>query len=155
MTEYVALVYPNGPRSYELSFHDFPDTQTIHVSLDQARARAVDTLMMAIKETEEKGEPLPVPSSLSKVMAETPHGNVVSFFVAVPIKKPYSGLAVRINVSLPEDLLHEIDDYAKRHGQTRSGFFARAAQKVMGINAAYSTQGRRQTSSSGDAEAPF
>lgn len=38
---------------------------------------------------------------------------------------------VRLNISLPEYLVHQIDAYAKAHHQTRSGFLARAAQEAM------------------------
>jgi len=39
--------------------------------------------------------------------------------------------AVRLNISLPEPLVHEIDAYAKQRGQSRSGFLAQAAQAAM------------------------
>ncbi len=39
--------------------------------------------------------------------------------------------AVRVNITLPEDTLNEIDAYAERHGFTRSGFLATAAKKAM------------------------
>lgn len=45
----------------------------------------------------------------------------------VPLKKT----PVRLNVSLPEYLVHRIDDYAKAHHLTRSGFLAKAAQDAM------------------------
>lgn len=38
---------------------------------------------------------------------------------------------VRLNISLPEYLVRQIDDYAKAHHQTRSGFLARAAEEAM------------------------
>jgi predicted RNase H-like HicB family nuclease len=37
----------------------------------------------------------------------------------------------RVNVSIPRYLLAAIDDYAKSHGETRSGFLARAARETM------------------------
>jgi metal-responsive CopG/Arc/MetJ family transcriptional regulator len=38
---------------------------------------------------------------------------------------------VRVNVTLPEDALREIDSYAEAHGYTRSGFLVVAARRVM------------------------
>lgn len=38
---------------------------------------------------------------------------------------------VRLNISLPEYLVHQIDAYAKAHHQSRSGFLALAAQEAM------------------------
>jgi predicted RNase H-like HicB family nuclease len=37
----------------------------------------------------------------------------------------------RINISLPKNLLAEIDAYASSHGATRSGFLAEAARSAM------------------------
>lgn len=45
----------------------------------------------------------------------------------VPAKKT----PVRLNVSLPEYLVHRIDEYATAHHLTRSGFLAKAAQEAM------------------------
>jgi predicted RNase H-like HicB family nuclease len=38
---------------------------------------------------------------------------------------------VRLNISLPAGLAREIDDYARAHGATRSGFLAEAARSAM------------------------
>jgi metal-responsive CopG/Arc/MetJ family transcriptional regulator len=38
---------------------------------------------------------------------------------------------IRINVTLPEDVLASVDAYATSHGFTRSGFLAIAAKKAM------------------------
>ncbi|MCF8007942.1 MAG: type II toxin-antitoxin system HicB family antitoxin [Methylovulum sp.] len=38
---------------------------------------------------------------------------------------------VRLNISLPQGLVSEIDGYAKAHGATRSGFLAQAARQAM------------------------
>lgn len=39
--------------------------------------------------------------------------------------------AVRLNVTLAQPLVRRIDAYAKAHGESRSGFLARAAQEAM------------------------
>ena len=38
-----------------------------------------------------------------------------------------------MNITLPEDVLTEIDAYAERHGHNRSGFLAAAARKAMEV----------------------
>lgn len=43
---------------------------------------------------------------------------------------------VRINVTLSDDILQRIDAFAEAHGYTRSGFLAKAAEKVMALEAA-------------------
>jgi metal-responsive CopG/Arc/MetJ family transcriptional regulator len=39
---------------------------------------------------------------------------------------------VRVNVTLPEDLLQAVDRYAEEHGFSRSGLLAKAARHLMG-----------------------
>ncbi|MBY0453451.1 MAG: type II toxin-antitoxin system HicB family antitoxin [Burkholderiaceae bacterium] len=38
---------------------------------------------------------------------------------------------MRINISIPAGLVRDIDDYARAHGATRSGFLAQAARAAM------------------------
>jgi hypothetical protein len=39
--------------------------------------------------------------------------------------------AARINITLPQRILRAVDAHARRHGETRSGFLARAALDAM------------------------
>ncbi|MBS0422690.1 MAG: type II toxin-antitoxin system HicB family antitoxin [Proteobacteria bacterium] len=50
--------------------------------------------------------------------------------VDVPIERLF-GPAEKINITVPGRLLKQIDDYAKSHGQTRSGFLTNAAVEAM------------------------
>ena len=43
--------------------------------------------------------------------------------------------AVRVNVTLPEDVLEQIDKYAEAHGFTRSGLLTQAAKKLIAQDA--------------------
>jgi metal-responsive CopG/Arc/MetJ family transcriptional regulator len=52
----------------------------------------------------------------------------VAILVAAKAK---SGKAVRVNITLPEDVLAEIDRYAEDHGFTRSGFLTQAAKRAL------------------------
>jgi metal-responsive CopG/Arc/MetJ family transcriptional regulator len=36
-----------------------------------------------------------------------------------------------VNITIPEDTLHAVDVYAKRHGYNRSNFLAYAARSAM------------------------
>ncbi|MBM0106430.1 type II toxin-antitoxin system HicB family antitoxin [Steroidobacter sp. S1-65] len=50
--------------------------------------------------------------------------------VDVPIEK-YFGPAEKINITVPARVLKRIDEFARKHGETRSGFLVRAAEKAM------------------------
>jgi hypothetical protein len=52
--------------------------------------------------------------------------------VAILVRAPDRHIkSVRINITLPADVLSEVDRYAEAHGLTRSGFLARAAKREM------------------------
>ena len=50
--------------------------------------------------------------------------------VDVPVEK-YLGPAEKINVTVPRPVLARIDEYAKSHGMSRSGFLVEAARTAM------------------------
>jgi len=61
-------------------------------------------------------------------MANAENRDGVAVLIAAPAAEVKS---VRINVTMPADVLDQIDQYAEREGFTRSGFLAQAAKKVM------------------------
>jgi predicted DNA binding CopG/RHH family protein len=81
----------------------------------------------------EDGETIPEPSTLESVMADMENRGAVA--ILVTLKVP-AGKAVRINVTLPEDVLERIDAFAAAQGLSRSGFLARAAKHEIERSAA-------------------
>ena len=43
----------------------------------------------------------------------------------------FEGKAEKINMTMPRHFLAKVDDYAKRHGMSRSGFLVQAARSAM------------------------
>jgi predicted DNA binding CopG/RHH family protein len=72
--------------------------------------------------------PIPEPSSLEGVMADRENRDAVAILVKAATK---ASKAIRANITVPEDDLARIDDYASAHGYTRSGFLLYAAKKLM------------------------
>ena len=85
----------------------------------------------------EDEEPIPEPSSLEAVMADRENRDAVAILVKAP---PATAKAVRVNMTLPEDELEQIDKFAAEHGYTRSGFLLHAAKKA--IDAAEATKAK-------------
>jgi hypothetical protein len=76
----------------------------------------------------EDGEAIPAPSTLDEVMAHAENRD--GAVIVVPLKAAASR-TVRVNVTLPEAALREIDAYAEAHGFTRSGLLAQAVKRMM------------------------
>jgi predicted RNase H-like HicB family nuclease len=128
MRSYIGLIHKDGDSDFGVSFPDIPGVITAGTSLDDARAMAEEALAFHIEGLVEDGEAIPEPSTLEDIMADPDNRNGVAILVTVKTEQPK---AVRVNVTLPEDVLNQIDQYAEAHGFTRSGFLTQAAKKLM------------------------
>jgi predicted RNase H-like HicB family nuclease len=124
---YIALIHKDADSDYGVSFPDLPGVITAGSDLDQARKMAAEALAY-LKGMAEDGETVPEPSSLEEIMAIAENKDGVAVLIDAPEAEVKS---VRINVTIPADVLDQIDRYAEREGFTRSGFLAQAAKKAM------------------------
>lgn len=128
MPSYIGLIHKEAGSDFGVSFPDFPGAITAGTTLDDARAMAEEALALHIEGLTEDGEVLPEPSTLEEVMSDPDNRTGVAILVSVKTEQPKS---VRVNVTLPEDVLEQIDRYAESHGFTRSGLLAQAARKLI------------------------
>jgi predicted RNase H-like HicB family nuclease len=128
MRQYIALIHKDADSDYGVSFPDLPGVITAGSTLDEARAMAAEALALHLEGMAEDGEAVPEPSSLEDIMADKRNRDGVAVLVEAPRTNARS---VRVNVTLPEDVLAEIDRYAEAQGFTRSGFLAAAAKKAI------------------------
>jgi predicted RNase H-like HicB family nuclease len=125
---YIGLIHKEAKSDYGVSFPDFPGVVTAGKDLDDARAMAEEALALHIDGLLEDGEAIPEASSLEQVMSDPDNKDGVAILVAV---KTDAVKSVRVNVTLPEDVLAQIDKFAKERGLSRSGFLAQAAKKAL------------------------
>jgi predicted RNase H-like HicB family nuclease len=127
MAQYIALIHKDADSDYGVSFPDLPGCVTAGATLDEARAFAGEALALHLEGLVADEQPVPEPSTLEAVMDDPVNRDGVAILVGVETR----ARTVRVNITLPEDALREIDRYADSHGYTRSGFLARAAQEAM------------------------
>ena len=125
MRNYIGLIHKDANSDYGVSFPDFPGVITAGVDLDDARQMAEEALALHVEGMIEDAEAIPEPSSLEAIMANSENKEGVAILVSL---KTESKKAIRLNITLAEDILTEIDAFAQEHGLTRSGFLARAAR---------------------------
>lgn len=128
MPSYIGLIHKDADSDFGVSFPDFPGAITAGKTLDDARAMAEEALALHVEGLTEDGDVLPEPSTLEEVMSDPENRSGVAILVSVKTEQPK---AVRVNVTLPEDVLEQIDRYAEAHGFTRSGLLAQAARKLI------------------------
>ena len=124
---YIALIRKDAKSDYGVDFPDFPGCVTAGSTLDEAKEMAAEALAFHIDGMIEDGDQLPGPSNLETIMADPQNKEAVAWLISTEQK----GKAVRINITIQEPLLHRIDATAKSRGQTRSGFIAEAAARVL------------------------
>ena len=128
MGNYIGLIHKDADSDFGVSFPDFPGVVTAGTTLDDARAMAEEALALHIEGMVEDGEAIPEPSALEEIMSDPDNRSGVAVLIAVKNVQPK---AVRVNVTLPGDVLEQIDKYAEAHGYTRSGLLTQAAKKLM------------------------
>lgn len=128
MLTYIALIRKERGTDFSVDFPDFPGCISAGRTLEEARKMALEALGFHVEGMLEDGESLPTPSDLDAVMSHPENDGAVVFLATIP--EPASK-SVRVNITLPQDVLSEIDEFAKRRGYTRSGFIARAAHETI------------------------
>ncbi len=134
MPNYIAIVHKDPDSSFGVSFPDFPGCITAGDTLDEAFRLAHEVLPFHIRGMAEDGDLIPEPSELESIMKNPDFSDGTPMLVHVP---ELPGKSVRLNITMDERLLKRVDDFAKRHGRTRSAFLAEAAQVVMKQGGAY------------------
>ncbi len=77
---------------------------------------------------------LPAPTALEVLAARAEFTGGVWMLIDVDVSRlevRSNQKPMRINISIPANLVHDIDNYARAHGATRSGFLAQAARAAM------------------------
>lgn len=128
MSEYIALMRKEADSDFSVDFPDFPGCVTAGRSLEEAKDLAVEALALHVSGLHEDKEAVPPPSSLDEVMADPHNEGTVAFLVTVKTRKEKS---VRVNVTIQESLLAEIDSAAARQNLTRSAFLQKGAARLI------------------------
>ena len=129
MSDYIALIHKDPESDYGVSFPDFPGCISAGKTIDEAKDMAKEALAGHIQTMLDYGDKIPESSRLEDLMADPENIDAVAFLVvAVPDPKPKS---VRVNITVPESTLREIDALAKKRGMSRSSFLVHAAQNSM------------------------
>jgi predicted RNase H-like HicB family nuclease len=109
---------------------DLPGCFSAGDTLEQAFDNAREAIEAHCQLIAEDGGELPLARPMAEHQADADLAGWVWAMVDVPVER-YFGPAEKINITVPARILARIDDYARRHGESRSGFLVRAAQGAM------------------------
>ncbi|CDG86120.1 type II toxin-antitoxin system HicB family antitoxin [Janthinobacterium agaricidamnosum] len=123
---YPLYVWKDANSAYGASFPDLPGVNTAADELhDLSKAAQEAVEVMYDRETN-----IPAASAIEKWTSNPDYADGFWMLVNIDLSK-VNTKPVRLNISLPESLLRDIDQFAKSHHLTRSGFLAQAAMRAM------------------------
>ena len=109
---------------------DLPGCFSAGDTLDKAVDNAREAIDLWCETVIEDGGDVPVAKTLAEHQRDPGFAGWIWAVVEVPVER-YFGPAEKLNITLPRLLLAKIDEYARSHGETRSGFLAEAARMAM------------------------
>ena len=127
MARYFPAIIEKASEGYGAFFPDLPGCTSAGATIQEAAMNAEEALQAHIDLALEHGDALPEPSLLDDIPVEP---DVVEA-ARVLVRADPPGRAVRVNITLPEDLLAAVDRYAMRTGYSRSGLLAQAVRERM------------------------
>ena len=125
----VVLHSDDGVR-YGVTVPDLPGCFSAGDTFDDALASVVEAIDLHLEGVTEDGGDIPVPRAIGEHRTNPDYADGVWAAVDVDVSR-FDGRAEKINITVPRLLLSRIDEYARAHGATRSGFLAQAARAAM------------------------
>ncbi len=127
----VCIHYGDADHSHGVEVPDFPGCFTAADDL-QDLPRMVQEAVEVWCDGEDVD--LPAPSELASLVTKPDYAGGAWMLADVDVSRldvRSNRKPVRVNISLPAGLVHEIDRAARASGATRSGFLATAARRAM------------------------
>lgn len=124
---YPVYVHKDPESAYGVTFPDFPGCFSAADDLD-----VLPRLAQEAVEVHFEGEDveIPPPTAIEELAADPSYEGGFWLLIDLDLGK-VNTKSVRLNISLPANLVGEIDRYAAEHRMMRSGFLAKAAQQAM------------------------
>ena len=119
------FIHKDEGSCFGVTVPDLPGCTSAGDTLDDAFSSVQEAILGHIDTMLMEGEPLPNVNSLQAHLANDDYQDGIFGFVdvdlaAIPDRK------VHVNISLPSRMLDTIDTWAKREGESRSGFLIKA-----------------------------
>lgn len=127
----IAVVIHKDPDSdYGVTVPDLPGCYSAGYSIEDALAQTREAIELHLEGMFEDGGSLPDLSTIENLRRRKNYRDGTWAIVEIDLSK-ISGRAKRINITLPERLLDQIDKAASAERISRSGYLAKAAMERM------------------------
>lgn len=127
---YPIVIHKDADSDYGVIVPDLPGCFSAGSTLDETLAMAREAIECHIGGLLLDGDPLPCLQPLEVHQANPEYAGGIWYIVDIDISQ-FDDKAERVNITLPRRVLRTVDAYAKRTGETRSGFLVRAALQAI------------------------
>ena len=129
--KFIIAIEPGTKRfAHGVAVPDLPGCFSAGDSVEEAFDNAAQAIELHCELLAEGGGDLPTLKAMTEHQANREYKGWVWGVVDVPIER-YFGPAEKVNITVPARVLRRIDEYARAHGQSRSGFLTHAAVAEM------------------------
>ena len=129
MATFTALIFKDEGTNFGVLFPDLPGLCTGGETIEKAITNAHEGGRAHVAFMQREGDEIPEPRSMEELLSDPE--NLESLVVAFPVPIPVKGKAVRVTMTIDENLLRQIDTFAKDQGYTRSALVAEACRRVL------------------------
>jgi len=127
---YPIVIHKDKDSVYGVTVPDLPGCFSAGETMEEALENAIEAIMCHAEGLIMDDETVPQPTSMENHKNNELYKDGVWALVTVDLSK-ISGKAKRINITIPERLLSQVDNYARKKGETRSGLFLAAAMEYI------------------------
>jgi len=130
LMKYPVVIHKDKNSDYGVTFPDIPGCFSVGTSIEEALTMSQEAAECHIEGMLLDSEPIPVPTSIESHRENPDYKDGLWAVVDIDISK-LSLKAKRVNITIPERLLKTVDNYARNHGETRSGLLSQAVTEYM------------------------
>ena len=129
--KYSVVIHKDPESDYSVTVPDLSGCFSAGSTIEKALSMGKEAIECDTEGMLLDGEVIPKLLSIEKNQANPEYIDGIWGIIDIDISQ-LSPKSKRVNITLPEYLLNTVDNYAKKHGETRSGLLANAVTEYMG-----------------------
>ena len=126
----IAIETGDVKHAYGVVVPDLPGCFSAGDTLDEALTNAREAILLHLEGLLDDGHSFPKPSTIEQLRSKRSYRGWTWAIVDVDVSE-LGDKAARVNITLPQRILRAVDAHARKQGETRSWFLARAALDAM------------------------
>ena len=128
--KYSVVLHKDPQSDYSVTVPDLPGCFSAGNTIEEALSMTKEAIECHIEGMFLDGEITPKLRSIEEHQTNPEYSDGIWGIVEIDLSQ-LSSKPKRVNITLPKHLLNTVDNYAKKHGETRSGLLAHAVTEYI------------------------